>query len=330
MVKKRIFYYDLLRAFAIVAVIMCHVDPFFGNYDPFFKHLLHSIFHDIGLLGVPIFLMISGALLLNRDYDLAGFIKRRFSRICYPFVFWIIIILSIGILYFNWNAKYAWNVFIGGPASIIWFFWMLVGVYLFLPVVNAFIQKYGLRGAEYFLAIYMFTALLKTFNIYPLFPSFDLNYFASFIGYPVLGYYLTNKDFKVDDKKMLIIGLAIFLVFLAIYVSASMYKLDIGRHYQNIVNVLMAVGFFIFVEYMDKLNLFDAIKERAVGKMIVSISICSYGMYYAHFIIINYLTRFGIKSNKLVLFVLIFIVVSSWLVTYALSKIPYVKKVCGV
>ena len=29
--KERIFYYDFLRAFAIIAVIMCHVDIFFGS-----------------------------------------------------------------------------------------------------------------------------------------------------------------------------------------------------------------------------------------------------------------------------------------------------------
>lgn len=329
-IKNRIFYYDLLRAIAIICVIICHVDPFFGNYDPFLKHTLHSIFHDIGLIGVPIFLMISGALLLNRDSDIGSFLKRRFSRICYPFLFWIAIILILGLFYFGWSPKYAWNIFIGGKGSIIWFFWMLVGVYLFLPVINSFIKDHGLKGLEYFLAIYFFTAILKTFNSYPLFPSLDLNYFASFIGYPVLGYYLANKKFNISDSKMCIIGLAFFLVFLAAYVSSGIFGIDIGMHYQNIVNVLMAAGFFIFIQYMDRLNLFDNIKDKFIGKAIVSMSICSYGMYFAHFLIIRFLKQFDIHSNKLVLFVLIFIVLSSWMVTYILSKIPYVQKVCGV
>ena len=80
MVKNRIFYYDFLRAFAIVAVIMCHVDPFFGNYDPLIKQVLHSIFHNIGLVGVPIFLMISGALLLNRDESISYFLKKKIFK----------------------------------------------------------------------------------------------------------------------------------------------------------------------------------------------------------------------------------------------------------
>lgn len=183
---------------------------------------------------------------------------------------------------------------------------------------------------EYFLAIYFFTAILKTFNIYPLFPSFDLNYFASFIGYPVLGYYLANKKFNISDSKMCVIGLVIFIVFLAAYACSGIYQINIGMHYQNVINVLMAAGFFVFIQYMDKLNLFGKIKDKLIGKIIVSISICSYGMYFAHFIIIRFLRQFDIQSNKLVLFVLILIVISSWLLTYLLSKIPYIKKVCGV
>ena len=66
--KERIFYYDVLRAFAIIAVIICHVDMFFGPLTSQTQVIVQMTFHDIGRIGVPIFLMISGALLLNRDY----------------------------------------------------------------------------------------------------------------------------------------------------------------------------------------------------------------------------------------------------------------------
>ena len=93
--KERIFYYDALRAFAIIAVIICHVDHFFGPLTTPAQIIAKLTFHDIGDIGVPIFLMISGALLLNREYpSLADFLKRRFTRIIYPFIFWIILILG--------------------------------------------------------------------------------------------------------------------------------------------------------------------------------------------------------------------------------------------
>ena len=184
--KERIFYYDALRAFAIIAVIICHLDHFFGPLTTPTQIIGQMAFHDIGRIGVPIFLMISGALLLNRSYpSLSGFLKRRFARIVYPFIFWIIIIL--GQLYcHSYNAKFIWGVFIGEP-SITWYFWTLIGIYLFIPVINSFVKEYGLKGVEYFLAIWFFTMILKTFNSYPLWANFDLNLFAGYIGYPLLG-----------------------------------------------------------------------------------------------------------------------------------------------
>ena len=100
--KERIFYYDFLRAFAIIAVIICHVDFFFGPLTTQTQVIAQMAFHDIGRIGVPIFLMISGALLLNREYNLSDFLKRRFTRIIYPFIFWIILI-SAQILYMHGN-----------------------------------------------------------------------------------------------------------------------------------------------------------------------------------------------------------------------------------
>ena len=98
--KERIFYFDVLRAFAIIGVIICHVDHFFGPLTTPAQIITQMTFHDIGNIGVPIFLMISGALLLNREYpSLEKFLKKRFARIIYPFIFWIILIL--GQLYYH-------------------------------------------------------------------------------------------------------------------------------------------------------------------------------------------------------------------------------------
>jgi len=177
--KDRIFYYDFLRAFAIIAVIICHVDFYFGPVALPTEEILRTTFHDIGRIGVPIFLMISGALLLNRDYpSLGDFLKRRFARIIYPFIFWMILI-TLTNFYFHKPYSYMWNVFIGNP-SIMWYFWTLIGIYLAIPLINIFIKEYCEKGCEYFLSIWFIFLILNTFNLYPLFPYFKLDYFAGF------------------------------------------------------------------------------------------------------------------------------------------------------
>ena len=214
--KQRIFYYDILRAYAIIGVIICHVLHFFGPLNTQFEIISQLTFHNLGRIGVPLFLMISGALLLNRDYpNLNYFLKRRFARIIYPFIFWIIIIALV-YAYYKMNASFIWSIVIGNT-SVTQYFWTLIGIYLAIPLINAFIKEYGEEGCKYFLAIWLITIILNTMHSYPLFTNFNLDYFAGYIGYPVLGYYLSNKEFKLENKKMCIIGVMIFLISLIIF-----------------------------------------------------------------------------------------------------------------
>jgi len=327
--KERIFYYDFLRAFAIIAVIVCHVDLFLGPLTTQAQIIGQMTFHDLGRVGVPIFLMISGALLLNREYDLKDFLKRRFARIVYPFIFWIILIMA-QLLYLHTSREGMWNTFIGHP-SITWYFWTLIGIYLFIPIINTFIKKYGEKGCEYFLAIWFFTIILKTFSSYPLFPDFNLDCFAGYVGYPVLGYYLNTKEFRLSDKKMCIIGLVMLIISLAVFVYLDYRKMSyISLIYLNVPIVFMGSGMYLFVRYLDRITSFKHIKDNFIGKMIVSISICSYGMYFSHPIIIRILESFEIKSNLLFPVMFVLTIFLSWLLPYVFSKIPYIKKVCGV
>ena len=80
--KNRIFYLDQIRASAILLVILCHIVREYCKIRPAGSLGWSSvaIFIDLGVIGVPLFLMISGALLLNRDYKLGDFLKRRFIR----------------------------------------------------------------------------------------------------------------------------------------------------------------------------------------------------------------------------------------------------------
>ena len=326
--KERIFYFDVLRAFAIIAVIICHVGHFFGPLITPAEIISELTLINIGMAGVPIFLMISGALLLNREYpNLKNFLKHRFARIIYPFIFWTILILG-QLYYHGYNSKFIWGVFIGEP-SILWYFWTLIGIYLFIPVLNSFIKDYKIKGAEYFLAIWLFTIILKTFNAYPLWSYFNLDMFANYIGYPVLGYWISNKKFNINDKKLCMAGLIIFLISLAVFVYASYTNFSLAQ-YQNLPNMLEGAGLFIFIMCLDRLNRFESIKNGFIGNAILSLSICSYGMYFSHTIIVKALSYHNPGSNLLFPLMFVLIVFLSWLLPYVLSKIPYVKTFSGV
>ena len=70
---NRLVYLDILRIVAICAVLMIHiVAPFVTKYESTtLEFILGNIFDSISRLAVPIFLMVSGALVLdeNRSFN---------------------------------------------------------------------------------------------------------------------------------------------------------------------------------------------------------------------------------------------------------------------
>ena len=327
--KERIFYYDFLRAFAIIAVIICHLEIFYGSNPTAVQTVLKLTIHDIGRMGVPIFLMISGALLLRKKYELADFLKRRFTRIIYPYIFWVALI-AIGIFVIQHDYKLMFDV-ATGEFSVTWYFWTLIGIYLAIPVLKAFLDAYGETALKYFLAIWFFTIILKTFNSYPLFTDFNLDFFAGYIGYPILGYYLDNKEFNLDDKKIFIVSFIIFAVsFVAIGYSEYANLGLISPMYQNVLIVLVSASFYMLIKTIDNMTSFSAIKDNLIGKVILSISVCSYGMYFSHVLVLKVLSFLNPHTDLLVPVMAIAMIALSWLAVFIVSKIPYLKKFSGV
>lgn len=358
---KRIFYYDVLRAIAIIFVIMCHVCRTFCDTITAgtFRWLTSVVWIDIGVMGVPIFLMISGALLLNRNYDLGDFMKRRFSRILIPFVFWALLmpIFKILLMGFPLTFKSYYNILFFNQY---WFVWMLIGLYLLVPIMNSFIHEYDIKGLEYMLIIWFFMIIFLRDQPIDLLAQIVTKYslgwkefFAGYIGFLPLGYYLSVKDFHLSDKKMYIIGLLIFLVFTGInlvytcHASMETHKL-MFISYRRFISTMQVVGLFLFMKYFSqycegnplgtiKNKIYDFFKEnKYVSGLILSVSVCSYGMFLVHYLwlfLTVYISKniFPIYSrNPIILpLVLLFISVMAWLTIVILSKLPVLKHFSG-
>lgn len=330
LVKNRIFYYDMLRTLAILCVILCHTSPFYnlmGIASPANLIIPYTLY-NLATMGVPLFFMISGALLLNKKDSISVFLKKRFTRILYPFLFWIAIILA-GVYYIN-GTTYLLDMFLG-IGQFTWFIWVLMGLYLFIPIFSPFIEKYGIKGVEYYLIFWLITIILTALNQYP-FGRLDLTLFSGYFGVLVLGYYLDNKDFKIDDNKICTIGLIIFLICLIIMVYLNYANYVTGFsfdscEYLNIITITMASGLYIFIKYLNQLNSLGANIKNAV----TSVSMCSYGMYFTHIIVVRpfllYFNHHSLLESGIIFIIVCF---ASWLIIYIFSKIPYLKKVSGV
>ena len=72
-VKTRIKYFDALKFLAITGVVFLHC--FILKDAEILNFNIHHL-SQIGRFGVPLFLLISGALLLNREIELKSFFKK--------------------------------------------------------------------------------------------------------------------------------------------------------------------------------------------------------------------------------------------------------------
>ena len=83
--KNRIFYYDILRALAIVGIITCHMTASYVSIVNAFSldWIFVEFFNSLRQFAIPLFVMISGALLINKDYSLSNFVYKKFNRIFY-------------------------------------------------------------------------------------------------------------------------------------------------------------------------------------------------------------------------------------------------------
>ena len=194
---KRIFYLDALRVMAIACVIMIHVYTRMRGFilteyafPPSFNWLMTLFFGNVPRIGVDLFLILSGALSLGRVWDIKSFLGKRIPRIISPFVFWsVCIVLSVMIVSVTipgvfklpeqgftisgfLNLFYAYIMAAKPYAHQNWFFWMILGTYLIMPIFNKWILHADFSEIEYFLVFWLVTCFFD----YTLMTACPLNY----------------------------------------------------------------------------------------------------------------------------------------------------------
>ena len=202
-----LFWADRLRNLATVMVVAIHVSGSVaqGNteYDTFFWWT-GNVWDSLARPSVPLFVMLSGFLLLGKDYELGYFLNRRFSRVVVPALFWMVIYS-----FYNFKAK-------GAPATVadairgivekpvhyhLWFIYLIIGLYMIYPILRPWIRTAKERDYLYFFAC----CILGTWVYKILWVFFGISigvYFELFTnncGYFVLGYYLGNKPMRGED-----------------------------------------------------------------------------------------------------------------------------------
>ncbi len=295
---------------------------------------------------VPLFVMLSGALLLSPskvDEPLGVFFRKRVSRIALPFLFWM-------------GLYFAWDVFVNhetltvqtfvegvfnGPYIHFWFFYMLIGLYLVTPLVRIFVAHASRLLMRYFFVLWLIgVSIVPLLN---LLVAHNLNnslfLITGYIGYFLLGLYLLNTS--VNRKFLL---LAVLVGFAWTTLGTYWITATVGGSIQfffydyfSLGVILSSVALFLLLSSVQ----YNKIKCRfpMLDRLIHYISISSLAIYLFHFMVLETLENgylFGFRISLATLNPIIEIplltmvtLVICLLVLYPLRKIPYLNRLIG-
>ena len=238
---------DWLRVAACFMVFVVHsTEPFYlggdgslilTETDAFWASFFDSFVRSC----VPLFIIASSYLQFPTHYPTMEFFRRRAVRILVPFLLWTVVYA------FRWgepvenfrnlllNFNYA--------AGHLWFVYMLLGVYLLMPLLSPWAEKVEKKELQIYLGICLFTTMIPLIRdwaaggattviygpsglprqaLFPLWGEASWNaygtfyYFSGFIGYLLLGLYFRKFVGEISWKKTLGIAIPCYIAGFAI------------------------------------------------------------------------------------------------------------------
>ena len=321
---------DWLRVSACFMVFIVHAtEPFYlggdgslilTKTDAFWASFFDSFVRSC----VPLFVIASSYLLFPLHYSASEFFKRRAIRILIPFIFWTTAyalawgepVENLKNLLLNFN--YA--------AGHLWFVYMLLGIYLLMPVLSPWAEKVSRKELLTYMGICLFTTFIPIIRdiasngeinviygpsglprqaLFPLWGEASWNtygmfyYFSGFMGYLLLGLYLRRFTGELSWRKTLAISIPCYVAGFAVVFGGFLRRVHIS-----------AAGAFPVEGMVDKavwwettwcndtigvalmaiawILLFKKIKSegRFYHKVLLPVSKASYDIYLMHLFIL--------------------------------------------
>ena len=319
---------DFLRVTACFLVMTVHAtEPFYlggdgtlvlSGADAFWV----SVFEGLARCCVPLFVIASGYLQLPLRYDTWTFFRRRFVRIVVPMVLWTLVYaLAYGSPVANFkglllNFNYA--------AGHLWFVYMLLGLYLIMPVLSPWLEKVSAKELGVFLGLWALTLCIPFVREYAggmapmiyaadglpapaLFPlwgeaswnPFGLFYYVSgFVGYLLLGVFV--KRFVPEGRLVRAVGWTLFLLGFILVCFGFMQRIMASGNFPVEGSVELAVAWEAAISFCGLPVALTALGLTLVYRsgsgegsfafyrhIVLPLSTAGYGMYLMHMLVLG-------------------------------------------
>lgn len=341
-IKKHDYSFDILRILSCFLVIVNHTNSeVFLNMEPCLTWALSVGYFYFSKIAVPIFIMISGALLFRKEYTYRELFSKILKTLAVLVIFSFYVYVEIG--QNPINLIDFMNSLIEAPVIMsYWYLYLMLGMYMILPFLYKIIHAMKKADWKYFFVVWFFFSgicpILVRYEIIPTITFwFDLQIMSDFIGYLFVGYYITHmKVSRALLKKMMIACTIVVPCIIAISIMSSLYELHMWNQlYLMLDNVYYAttatssILIFFCIHHYFKDKSFDGF----FGKALRGISSTTFGIYVLHMIYFYKLmyVRYDLLyfNNQLVSVILfeIFLFAICSLAAFCLKKVPVFKQI---
>lgn len=334
--QSRDFSLDAIKTMAIFLVIMIHMSaPGFVSFGA--QWPAATFYESISRASVPLFFMVTGATLLDKDNSISS-VLRRTRVVIIPLLAWSFIYIAYNTYYYH-ESTHGWvRAVIQGPVRHLWYLYTLVGIYLFLPLISRFWQNATNPEKLWILAGWIIGA-----SFMPVFRGLtnqvligiDMSYMPIYSGYLLLGAYL----YHLAKSNTALTG--IFISFLAwaggsaLTLWLTFQKTVADHHYTTIfldynspTVILAAAGAFYFIVSIGKFY------PKAIPNLIASsVGKRTLGIYLCHMILLDYTPRMvgwvgPMNSWAYYFLCTLLTLILSFIFVYLIQKVRYIRAIC--
>ena len=290
----------------------------------------------LGRSSIPLFFMLSGALLLSRErMDPWQNLKKRVAHMLGLFFVWSLAYALMRAVTGAFESFYDFAYAVVTGHYHLWFLPAMAVVYLFMPVVHAALHGGKLDGRYLLLLFFFLGVFLTNCNLTPDAAPI-LNRFTQifsldslpYLGYAVWGWWLYQQEMPRRTLWLApLVWLAALIAATQINFWYSSYRADadgLTFNFFSLPNVVMSTAAFCF---------FLALRGHSFrcARAVTEAAECTLGVYLLHPLVLNVLKMLGINIryfhvplDTLIRYLLL--VVISFPLAWLLRKIPGIRK----
>lgn len=331
-------YITLLSVVACIAVIIIHTNGIaVSNWEYFVSE---TVVESIFIFAVPIFMMISGANLMDYSerYSTKDYFIKRFKKTVIPFLFWNTGLFlenhlqSGNIQNISLKALFQYTI---KPPNSYYFFIPLFCIYAVIPFFSAITKEKRKFVFSYIIVVAFAVNIVIPFLQNTVYYFYTADYLligvcAGYSIFPIIGYllkeYTIGKKMRITIYCVSLIGLLMYI--LGTYMLSFKNKSINGAYkgYTNVPCVLYTCGVFLF--FKDVGN--KIMQISFLRKLTKCLAKYTFGIYLLHELVFHYLCRYlGENTNLLICRLGLFIVIIPIcvLIIFLLQKIPIIKNI---